>query len=1084
MLAFGRKMKIPKITVILTGLCVILLCAGILLLRNNNNGAGESVLRSQKIDTTKTVENFSTASKSPEGSLVKLSLIDKHNDASDFSEKINKQKLRLKADSGNPDNIHLGETLKLQGGEGIDTRITNNTYTIQEEDASSTNKGISKYDDSYFNVSGGNVTIDDIYVRNTGDTINGDLTVTGSINVPNIAYSVSGTTDRITSTGGQNPIIDIASNYTGQSSIINLGTITTGSWHGTSIADAYVDNNITASNYLLLAGGTMSGAINMGSQNITNGGSIAGSGFIGSYLKPSADSTTAIQIQKSDGTNILNVDTSNSRVGIGTNSPASQLDILGVAGGSPELRLKDADGTLGYMIRQTSDSSNGSPYNDILQIGSNVQPGGGIITPGEQGVFMQFERSWLDSESPQRMTSEWHVNFYQSNGTLKRTLQSNIDNASGNGSISFLNSVVAQNAFSDQDYTTASGGTNGSAWGGFQIGGGTLTSLNANVTRTDAASLSIGGPPTAGVNTTISHPWTISSGSGYSYFNDSTGGGIYIGGTATRANKPPFSLSVEGLTALGSALSVNNFNSAAYNLILGSGSGNNGMTIFSGNTSTGNIYFTDSNVNDANNRIGRMVYDHSADQFSFSAGDKAQLSFGPANGFNFYGYYSGVSQATMNSGYFTLYNQRASTGVTQMTLRAGAGQSTIQLFDWRDNSNNVLGLMDPSGNVGIGATSFGTNAVKVLAIGNGTAPTTSPANMVQLWSEGGELKVRDATDHTTVLSPHDFSILGEPSEDMAWSYYSEKNGKAISVDMTKALRVVEGLSGEQLIHIKNLDTGTEQPQITTVGKVDELENQMVTNNQQLITINTTQDEKIAVLEARIAGLENANTNTNGMDPQVKPEDDNKNGNDNSNDTEGDNNAAIKQSDNESYWYNFAGSVVTIIKELSITAKVTFSKAATFLADVTFGGRVTFADRDMGGFAKIKKGDDSVEVNFEKDFQQEPIVTITPRGTSVTAHLKDSSPNGFTIQLDGLAKKDITFNWTALAIDKSKVSESKGNGVEEPKDNNNDNIENPDKNSNDNQTGSLDNENANSETDSGNQNSNSNVENVNSNSSYQ
>lgn len=47
--------------------------------------------------------------------------------------------------------------------------------------------------------------------------------------------SVSGTTDRITSTGGANPIIDIAATYVGQTSITTLGTITTGTWQATPI---------------------------------------------------------------------------------------------------------------------------------------------------------------------------------------------------------------------------------------------------------------------------------------------------------------------------------------------------------------------------------------------------------------------------------------------------------------------------------------------------------------------------------------------------------------------------------------------------------------------------------------------------------------------------------------------------------------------------------------------------------------------------------------------------------------------------------------------------------------------------------
>ncbi len=47
--------------------------------------------------------------------------------------------------------------------------------------------------------------------------------------------SVSGTANRITSTGGANPIIDISAAYVGQTSITTLGTITTGTWSGTVI---------------------------------------------------------------------------------------------------------------------------------------------------------------------------------------------------------------------------------------------------------------------------------------------------------------------------------------------------------------------------------------------------------------------------------------------------------------------------------------------------------------------------------------------------------------------------------------------------------------------------------------------------------------------------------------------------------------------------------------------------------------------------------------------------------------------------------------------------------------------------------
>jgi len=60
--------------------------------------------------------------------------------------------------------------------------------------------------------------------------------------------SVSGTANRITSTGGQNPQIDISASYVGQSSITTLGTITTGVWNGTAIDLAlYVTGNLAVS---------------------------------------------------------------------------------------------------------------------------------------------------------------------------------------------------------------------------------------------------------------------------------------------------------------------------------------------------------------------------------------------------------------------------------------------------------------------------------------------------------------------------------------------------------------------------------------------------------------------------------------------------------------------------------------------------------------------------------------------------------------------------------------------------------------------------------------------------------------------
>ncbi len=99
------------------------------------------------------------------------------------------------------------------------------------------------------------------------------------------------------------------------------------------------------------------------------------------------------------------------------------------------------------------------------------------------------------------------------------------------------------------------------------------------------------------------------------------------------------------------------------------------------------------------------------------------------------------------------------------------------------------------GNVGISGT---------IAIANDIAPTASPANLVQLFAEdvaaSSELKVRDEAGNITTLSPHNFSLIGTPSEPMAWSFYSENEHGKINVDMLRMVRLVEEMSGQKLVH--------------------------------------------------------------------------------------------------------------------------------------------------------------------------------------------------------------------------------------------------------------------------------------------
>lgn len=89
--------------------------------------------------------------------------------------------------------------------------------------------------------------------------------------------SVSGTSDRITSTGGVTPVIDIAATYVGQTSITTLGTVGTGEWQGTTVGIGFGGTGLATTptnGQLLIGNGTnyTLAALTAGSGvSITNG---------------------------------------------------------------------------------------------------------------------------------------------------------------------------------------------------------------------------------------------------------------------------------------------------------------------------------------------------------------------------------------------------------------------------------------------------------------------------------------------------------------------------------------------------------------------------------------------------------------------------------------------------------------------------------------------------------------------------------------------------------------------------------------------------------------------------------------------
>jgi hypothetical protein len=116
--------------------------------------------------------------------------------------------------------------------------------------------------------------------------------------------------------------------------------------------------------------------------------------------------------------------------------------------------------------------------------------------------------------------------------------------------------------------------------------------------------------------------------------------------------------------------------------------------------------------------------------------------------------------------------------------------------------------------------------------------------------------------------------------------------------------------------------------------------------------------------------------------------------------------------------NLVGYVSKVVTNMFKNV-VEFFGNVIFHADVTFLGRPTF-NSDTGGFAVINTGAHEVTINFDKEYQNTPIVIGSP-DTAVLYSITDVSTKGFKIKLTQVEKQDIKFSWTATAVKDAKTS---------------------------------------------------------------
>lgn len=91
---------------------------------------------------------------------------------------------------------------------------------------------------------------------------------------------------------------------------------------------------------------------------------------------------------------------------------------------------------------------------------------------------------------------------------------------------------------------------------------------------------------------------------------------------------------------------------------------------------------------------------------------------------------------------FRFFRSTNTSGAVSFDVFKGDNTGNVNC-SFAGNTNSYVSAL--LGNFGIKTTTWGTSAVGVLGIGNGTEPSTSPANMIQIYSKDSSAGSANAT---------------------------------------------------------------------------------------------------------------------------------------------------------------------------------------------------------------------------------------------------------------------------------------------------------------------------------------------------
>lgn len=350
-----------------------------------------------------------------------------------------------------------------------------NTVSIADAAADDATKGAAAFAAADFNASSGVVSLDYTNGQAASGSSKGFLTAADWTTFNNkgngTVTSVSGTTNRITSTGGATPVIDISASYAGQASITTLGTIGTGTWQGTTISPTYGGTGINnGSNTITLAGNL----VTTGAFNTTFAASATGT-----YTLPSATSTLlANNLGISGGSTLIGGTASDENLTLTSTSNATKGKIIfGSASVYDEVNdrfgITQTTPTAKLHINTNSIGTTTSDANGILlQNTTAAAAGAQQQSPGI--VFDSF--GWKTTATAASQQMKWRISSQPKQGTSAPTnwlvFQSSVNGAAYTSPFIFEGATgTLYGSVFDGAFRTVTGGTaNFSAFAASTIG--------------------------------------------------------------------------------------------------------------------------------------------------------------------------------------------------------------------------------------------------------------------------------------------------------------------------------------------------------------------------------------------------------------------------------------------------------------------------------------------------------------------------------------------------------------------------------------------------------------------------------------